>query len=107
MWILWENSARWLIALFYWTEKLSPNYYTEIKFDVITDIVLLKVKTIAVLSGIRVKMAEEGDEEKHQQADDSITASLIRNEHDSGWGTLMKETDRCFSEGMMIWSKLH
>lgn len=33
---------------------------------------------------IRVKMAEEGNVKKHWQADDSITASLISNEHDSG-----------------------
>lgn len=52
-------------------------------------------------------IAEEGNVKKHWQADDSITASLIKNEHHSGWGTLMNETDRCFGEEMMIWSKLH
>ena len=55
-----------------------------------------------------VKMSEEGDVKTHWQADDSITAILIRNEHNSVQGTLMKDTDRCFSEGMMmIWSQFH
>lgn len=29
-----------------------------------------------------------------------IKASLIKSEHDSGYGTLIKESDRCFCEGM-------
>lgn len=35
-------------------------------------------------------------------ADDSIAASLIKYEHDSQWGTLMKGTDSWFNEVMMM-----